>query len=105
MNLDSIDALEAFLENVPRAYLAYIENLDVCTAPANPRATPVLARVRSDTVVSLLTATPRLVALTLRVSGTLDKSIIAPFPFLNNLRKLSMANVGDEVRAPLYVIS
>lgn len=64
---------------------------------------PMLARVRSDFLIALLSATPRLAALTLRVSGTLDNSIIAPFPYLHNLRKLSMANVGDEVRAPLYV--
>lgn len=95
--------MEAFLDAVPRGYLAYIENLDVCTAPANPRAMPMLARVRSDFLIALLSATPRLAALTLRVSGTLDNSIIAPFPYLHNLRKLSMANVGDEVRAPLYV--
>ena len=93
--------MEAFLDDVPRAYLAYIENLDVCTAPANPRGMPMLARVRSDFIIALLSATRRLSALTLRVSGTLDNSVIAPFPYLQNLRKLSMTNVGDEVRAPL----
>ncbi len=36
--------MEAFLDAVPRAYLAYIENLDVCTAPTNPRGMPMLAR-------------------------------------------------------------
>ncbi len=102
--------MEAFLDAVPRAYLAYIENLDVCTAPHEPtrHANARPGAVRLHHRLAVCYPAP-LCADTLRVSGTLDNSVIAPFPYLQNLRKLSMANVGDEVRAPfvrsLFLIS
>jgi hypothetical protein len=101
VKLDNFEALEGFLENVPRAYCSYIEELDVCTERRNINSTPVLPRYRSEAVIALLTASQSLNKLVLRVSGSLDKSVIAPFPFLNNLRNVSISNIGDEARAPL----
>ncbi|KAF8970382.1 hypothetical protein BDZ97DRAFT_1791088 [Flammula alnicola] len=100
VRLNDFEALEGFLENVPRSYCSYIEELELCTERADTHTTPVLPRVRADAVVAILSAAHRLSKLILRVSGSLDKSVIAPFPFLNNLKHLSISNCGDEIRAP-----
>lgn len=99
MTLQSYEALERFLDDVPRGYCTYIEELELCTQTNH--GTAVLPRIRADAVISLLSATPRLVKLVLRVSGSLDKSVVAPFPFLKNLKHLSISNCGDEAKAPL----
>lgn len=99
--MSDFEALEAFLENVPRAYCGYIEELEVCTERHDPHSTPVLPRFRADAVIAILSASLRLSKLTLRLSGSLDKSVIAPFPYLHNLKNLTISNCGDEVRAPL----
>ncbi|KAF9486210.1 hypothetical protein BDN70DRAFT_870298 [Pholiota conissans] len=101
VRLNDFEALEGFLENVPRAYCGYIEELDVCTERHDPHSTPVLPRFRADAVIAILSASLRLSKLTLRLSGSLDKSVIAPFPFLLNLKNLSISNCGDEAVTPL----
>ncbi|PPQ82805.1 hypothetical protein CVT24_009889 [Panaeolus cyanescens] len=100
IKLDSVDTITQFIDNVPRSYCEYIQHLDICTrdSPSSPPSTP---RTRSDHLITLLSASPRLHSLTLRVIGTLDKSIVAPFPYLTSLRRLSIANCGDEHKAPL----
>ncbi|KAF9057065.1 hypothetical protein BJ165DRAFT_1418228 [Panaeolus papilionaceus] len=107
VKLDSFDAIVQFLENVPRSYCSYIEHLDLCTKDdaaaitATTTTTSPTPRVRADQVIALLSASPRLSSLNLRIVGSLDKSIVAPFPFLNNLQHLSIANCGDEHKSPL----
>ncbi|KAH9477408.1 hypothetical protein JR316_0009621 [Psilocybe cubensis] len=100
VKLDDYEAIESFIENVPRDYRSYIEELEISTQHAT-NCMPVLPRVRADTVISLLSSSPRLSKLVMRVSGSLDKSIISPFPYLQNLKSISIANCGDEQRAPL----
>ncbi|PPQ82523.1 hypothetical protein CVT25_007132 [Psilocybe cyanescens] len=100
VKLNDYEAIESFLENVPRNYCSHIEELDICTQHAT-NSMPVLPRIRADSVIALLSASPSLSKLILRVSGSLDKSIISPFPYLNNLKHISISNCGDEKRAPL----
>ena len=101
VSLPNYQALERFLETVPREYLSYIEELDLSAVddPNAPMNTPV--RTRTEAVISLLAATRRLTKLSLKVEGSLDKSIVAPFPYLTNLRDLKISNCGDENVAPL----
>ena len=97
------EALEDFLETVPRTYCTHIEELDLCTAHADLLSGPVLPRVRAEAVIALLSATPKLTKLSITMSGSMDKSMLSPFPFLLNLRELSVANCGDDKMNPLCV--
>ncbi|KAG6884792.1 hypothetical protein C0993_008282 [Termitomyces sp. T159_Od127] len=85
VNLDCLDQLQRFLENVP---------------PSNDEPF-VHPRVVSDAVLSILIASPRLRKLALRMAGSLDKSVITPFAYLQDLRSLTIANCGDEGHSPL----
>ncbi|KDR76484.1 hypothetical protein GALMADRAFT_120652 [Galerina marginata CBS 339.88] len=100
VKLNDYEAIEDFLENVPRNYCSHIEELEICTMHRT-KSTPVLPRVRADSVIALLSASLRLTKLVLRVAGSLDKSVLSPFPHLHNLKHLSIANCGDEAKAPL----
>lgn len=102
VKLNCFEALQRFLDNVPRAYYSYIKELDLSTVDHHDThhdSTPL--RIRTDAVITLLSACYRLTNLSLRMAGSLDKSIIAPFPFLANLTQLSIINCGDEETAPL----
>ncbi|KAF9003250.1 hypothetical protein BDQ17DRAFT_1355811 [Cyathus striatus] len=105
VHLNSYDALQRFLDNVPRGYCSHIQELHLSTQDpdTNPstRVPPIPLRTRTDAVIALLSATPSLASLTLTMAGSLDKSLIAPFPFLNNLKQLDIANCGDEASSPL----
>ncbi|KAJ3514864.1 hypothetical protein NLJ89_g2125 [Agrocybe chaxingu] len=101
VKLDSYEALERFLENVPRSYCSHIEELELCTQSETTHFLPVLPRVRADSVITLLLASPAISKLVLKVAGSLDKSVLATFPYLNNLKQLSISNCGDEERTPL----
>ncbi|KAF8156641.1 hypothetical protein B0H34DRAFT_710046 [Crassisporium funariophilum] len=101
VKLHNFEALQSFLENVPRSYCSHIEDLELCTKSDDKFAAPIPARVRADAVIALLLASPRIHTLVLRVYGSLDKSVITPFPFLYNLKRLSLSNCGDEKRTPL----
>jgi hypothetical protein len=70
---------------------------------ANAPTAGTLLRARTEAFISILAATPRLTILSLKMKGSLDNAIIAPFPHLKKLRKMSIANVGDERTEPLYV--
>lgn len=87
---------------MPRSYHANIESLELATTDEDPfPLTHASLRQRSDAVITLLSACPRLASLVLRVAGSLHSSVIAPFPFLFNLKQLSILNVGSEDCAPL----
>ncbi|KAF9551728.1 hypothetical protein CPC08DRAFT_699033 [Agrocybe pediades] len=99
VKLNDYEAVESFFENVPRDYCRYIEELDISTQH-RLNTTPVLPRIRAETVISLLTASSSLISLVLRVAGSLDKSVITPFPHLYNLKRLHIVN-QDDARTPL----
>ncbi|KAG6853073.1 hypothetical protein C0991_007065 [Blastosporella zonata] len=104
VKLNSLDQLQRFLENVPRPYCHHIQELDLCTRPdeANGQVTMSLhPRAASDAVLSLLIASPRLMKLALRMAGSLDKSIITPFAYMQELRLLTLINCGEEEHSPL----
>ncbi|KAF9447680.1 hypothetical protein P691DRAFT_731009 [Macrolepiota fuliginosa MF-IS2] len=102
IKLNDINALQRFLENVPRNYCSNIDTLELATHDKDHAApTHISLRERSDAVISLLSACPRLASLVLRVSGSLDSSVVAPFPALSNLKQLSISNVSNEDSAPL----
>lgn len=103
VSLPHYQALERFLETVPSDYLSYIEELDLSTIDDPNALTSTPVRIRTETVISLLAASRRLTKLSLKVEGSLDKSIVAPFPYLINLRDLKISNCGDENAAPLCV--
>ncbi|TFK20388.1 hypothetical protein FA15DRAFT_696963 [Coprinopsis marcescibilis] len=100
VKLATFQALQRFLDTVPPSYLSHIQDVSVTTED-EPTAPVISLRARTDAFISLLAATPRLSKLTFRMSGSLDKSIIAPFPYLRNLHKMSIVNCGDERESPL----
>ncbi|KAF6753669.1 hypothetical protein DFP72DRAFT_990646 [Ephemerocybe angulata] len=100
VKLASFQALERFLDSVPREYYTHIEELDLSTVDELD-ALPTVPRLQAEAVISLLAATPRLSKLALKVEGSMDKSIIAPFPYLRHLQDLKISNCGDESEAPL----
>lgn len=104
VKLNCFETLQRFLDSVPRAYYIYIQELELSTVD-NTHHNTIPLRVRTDAVITLLSACYRLTTLSLRMAGSLDKSIIAPFPFLVNLKQLAIVNCGDEDTAPLYVIT
>lgn len=102
VKLSTFQALERFLQTVPSSYLSHIEDLSVTTEDENG-AMSVTLPARTEAFISLLVSTPRLATLSLRLNGSLDPSVIAPFPYLRNLRKMSIINSADERVSPLYV--
>ncbi|EKM76449.1 hypothetical protein AGABI1DRAFT_63139 [Agaricus bisporus var. burnettii JB137-S8] len=102
IKLNDFHALLRFLENVPRSYCSSIETLELATHDEDLFApTHITLRERSDAVVALLSACSRLSSLVLRVSGSLDSTVISPFPHLSNLKNLSISNVSAEDSSPL----
>lgn len=99
VKLENFEVLQRFLEDVPRSYCCHIEELEVNTQTKNNSVVP--SRVRADALIALLSASPRLHKFVLTVGGSLDKSVITPFPYLLNLKHLSISNAGDEKRTPL----
>ena len=102
VKLDSFEVLQRFLEVVPRSYCCHIEELEVNTQSKNNNGS-VSSRLRADALIALLSASLRIHRLVLTVWGSLDKSVISPFPSLLNLKELSISNAGDEKRTPLLV--
>jgi hypothetical protein len=100
VKLDSIEVLQRFLEDVPRSYCCHIEELELNTHSKNS-TNHVPSRLRADALIELLSASLRIHKLTLKVTGSLDKSVISPFSALLNLKQLSISNVGDEKKTPL----
>ena len=100
VRLDSFEALRRFLVDVPRSYCCHIEELEVDTQSSGN----VPPRDRADALIALLSASLRIHKLVLTVGGSLDKSVISPFPSLLNLKQLSISNAGDEKRTPLLVL-
>ena len=103
VKLDNFEVLRRFLEDVPRSYYCHIEELEVNTQSKNNTGN-VPPRDRADALIALLSATFRIHKLILTVGGSLDKSVISPFPSLLNLKQLSISNAGDEKRTPLLVL-
>ncbi|KAJ3567868.1 hypothetical protein NP233_g6081 [Leucocoprinus birnbaumii] len=102
IKLHDFAALLGFLDNVPRSYCASIETLELATHDEDVFApTHLSLRERSDAVIALLSACPRLASLNLRLAGSLDASVVSPFPFLSNLKQLSISNVAPEDTTPL----
>lgn len=99
VKIPNFEALQRFLCNVPRGYLSHIQELFISTQDAVSK--PISLRVRTDFVISLLSATPRLVKLSLQMAGSLDKSVITPFPYLTALKHLHIANCAEEEKTPL----
>jgi hypothetical protein len=103
VKLDNFEVLQRFLEDVPRSYCCHIEELEVNTQSKN-NTSNVPPRDRADALIALLSASLRIHKLVLTVGGSLDKTVISPFPSLLNLKQLSISNAGDEKRTPLYVL-
>jgi hypothetical protein len=99
VKIPNFEALQRFLDNVPRGYLSHIQELFLSTQDAILKS--ISPRVRTDFVISLLSATPRLVKLSLQMAGSLDTSVITPFPYLTALKHLHIANCGEEENFPL----
>lgn len=101
VKLNNYISLERFLDNVPRSYFRHIQDLDLSTK-GDKIATPQLTtQAQTDRLVSLLTACPGLTKLALRMTGSLDKSIIPPFAKLPELKQLTVSNCAPEEQLPL----
>ena len=103
VKLDNFEVLRRFLMDVPRSYCSHIEELEVNTQSKN-NTVNVPPRDRADALIALLSSSLRIHKLVLTVGGSLDKSVISPFPSLLNLKQLSITNAGDEKRTPLLVL-
>ncbi|KAG6811836.1 hypothetical protein H0H92_005633 [Tricholoma furcatifolium] len=104
VKLKCLDQLQHFTEHVPRTYCQHIQELDLCTSAGksdDQQFVPHHFRTASDAILSLLLASPRLKMLTLRMAGSLDKSVITPFAYLHELRLLTIANIIKEEFSPL----
>lgn len=102
VKLNNLEQLQRFLDNVPRTYCHHIQELDLCTQADNCN-TEVASyhRARTDAIISLLIASPRLIKLVLRLAGSSDKSLITPFAYLSELKYLTIMNCSDEEHSPL----
>ncbi|KAG6821130.1 hypothetical protein H0H93_006469 [Arthromyces matolae] len=105
VKLDDLGKLLRFLDNVPRTYCHHIRELDLCTTRSQTstdnQSPSQFPRAASDAVLSLLVASSRLIKLTFRMAGSLDKSVIMPFAYLKELKILTIANCSEEEHSPL----
>ncbi|KAG5722449.1 hypothetical protein E4T56_gene2953 [Termitomyces sp. T112] len=103
VGIGSLVLLQRFLENVPRTYCHYIQELDLCTRPGSNDEQSVHhhPRAASDAVFSILIASSRLKRLALRMAGSLDKNVITPFTYLQELKILTITNCSEEAHSPL----
>jgi len=101
VNLNAYASLACFLDNVPRSYLHHIQELDLCTRRDNISTSQLTTRAQTETVVSLLLACPCLTKLALRMSGSLDMSVISSFACLPKLKQLMVVNCAPEEQLPL----
>ncbi|KAJ3813575.1 hypothetical protein EV368DRAFT_85197 [Lentinula lateritia] len=98
VKLNNLQALQSFVDNVPRSYCRYVHCLDLCTE-SNARSSD--PRSITEVVISILAASPCLEELVLRTGGSLHHSIISCFGHLSKLERLSIHNSGPEDRKPL----
>jgi len=87
------------------SYGIFVRKLDVSTrfAPPSPESpsSAVPQTPRTDALVRLLAAVPRLERLSLHLSGGLAPHVIPAFAHLTELRELEMENCDDEIDVPL----
>ncbi|KAJ3995374.1 hypothetical protein F5050DRAFT_1712948 [Lentinula boryana] len=98
VKLANLRALQSFVDNVPRSYCRYIHFLELCTEN-NVRASD--PRSVTDTIISILAASPCIEELVLNTRGSLHHSIIPCFGHLSKLECLSIHNSGPEELKPL----
>ncbi|KII91160.1 hypothetical protein PLICRDRAFT_105875 [Plicaturopsis crispa FD-325 SS-3] len=99
VKLNGWDALRSFVDSVPKEYCRHIRQLDVSTACHNNARLP--NGLRTQAVASLLSTCPRLQRLSMRLAGSLDKSVIPYFGALRELTQLSITNDGPEEVMPI----
>jgi hypothetical protein len=98
VKINNAQALQSFLDNVPRNYCRYIHHLDICTEQ-NPRTLDT--RSTTDAIIAILAASPCLEELILHTTGSLHHSIISCFGHLSKLERLSINHAGPEELRPL----
>ncbi|KAJ3774658.1 hypothetical protein FB446DRAFT_843846 [Lentinula raphanica] len=98
VNLANLQALQSFMDNVPRSYCRYIHSLELCTETTQRT---MHTRSVTDIVISFLAASPCIEKLVLNTSGSLHHSIISCFGHLTRLESLSIHNSGPEEVKPL----
>ncbi|KAF8639475.1 hypothetical protein AX17_001495 [Amanita inopinata Kibby_2008] len=121
VQLKNFNALQQFLINVPSSYRRHIQQLDLCTlivvhhnrdelqhayehalglsesgSPSGPSL-----REQAEAVASLLISCSRLEELTIRMAGSMDKSVITAFRHLPNLKELAISNCLTEEETPV----
>ena len=109
--IPSFRELQAFLSIVPHSYGRFIQELDVCTQGSiqpSSNNTDVVASTsgsmsspRTDGLMGLLSRTPRLQRLTLRLHEGLHPKIAPSFRELDELISLKIENCDNEEKAPL----
>lgn len=101
VQLSSFEALQRFLDAVPRIYYQHIIELDLSTQATG--CLPAGSHPRTDAVVSLLSGCSRLQNLSLKLDGSLANHVIPTFSQLPHLKQLSINNCAAEEETPLYV--
>ncbi|PFH45148.1 hypothetical protein AMATHDRAFT_71954 [Amanita thiersii Skay4041] len=114
VHLKNFDAVERFLDTVPRCYWRHIQCLDLSTLVQDvedsyyfdPYYSPPESQnpglaAQTEALISLLICCSRLQKLALRMPGSMDKAIITAFPLLSNLKELAISNCCNEEERPV----
>ncbi|KAJ8516606.1 hypothetical protein ONZ45_g6101 [Pleurotus djamor] len=112
VRLDNWQAMKRFLQVVPPSYLAYIQELQLCTRDADlavalGSSTPEdddgdQPYPRTHAVKTFLSASSlRLKSLVLNLWGPLENSIIPVFGEMRALQSLCVRNLADEASLPI----
>ncbi|KAI0095002.1 hypothetical protein BDY19DRAFT_902049 [Irpex rosettiformis] len=99
VDLQSLDHIISYADNVPQSYHRYTRQLSICTKPANSGA-PTNTAI-SDALSRLLASCTQIDQLSLTLEASLDYSLVHLFQHLDQLKALSIHHCGDEQRTPL----
>lgn len=104
VDLQSLESIFSYVDNVPQSYHHYTKQLSICTKPSRGSACP--DSFGNDTAISdalsrLLASCTQVVQLSLSLEGSINKSLISLFENFQQLKTLSIHHCGDEQRAPL----
>ena len=105
VDLQCLTDIFAYMSNVPESYHRYTRQLSICTSPTKGGACPG-STGHTDSAISqalsrLLATSTQIEHLSLRLDGSLDKSLISLFQNLDQLKTLSIHHCGDEQQTPL----
>ncbi|KAI0778515.1 hypothetical protein BD413DRAFT_609116 [Trametes elegans] len=100
VHLASAEALQQYVDSVPKSYHRHTRQLTICTKRTNNSAGSTPPRA-TDALAELLPHCTQLEQLTLSLAASLAKAVIPCFEHLHSLASLCIDHCGDEARSPL----